>query len=163
MGRKNARGLELSFNDGQWRKCIKVDGKSKFVYFGKGKGVTHRLWTLTQNLIIKTMNGNGDGRVFMSENGYPLVRYSGVGKNRIDAIGLMWTRLCQKVGVKGFGFSNLRDTSATLVERFDRTLTDKFLSHRDDRVAAYYIDGSSIDRCLDKAVDMLEKEYGLTL
>jgi len=122
-----------------------------------GAKACHKLWAVTASLIAKA--SNSDNRVFVGKNGETLVHHDS--KHRVDLVARAWTSLCRRAGVKGYAFSNLRDTSATLVEKQFPALTDKFLSHVDNRIATFYIDNSGIDHRLDEVVDYLETVYDL--
>jgi len=122
-----------------------------------GVKVCHKLWAITADLIAKA--SNSDNRVFVGKNGETLVHHDS--KHRVDLVARAWTSLCRRAGVKGYAFSNLRDTSATLVEKKFPALTDKFLSHVDNRIATLYIDNSGIDHRLDEVVDYLDTMYDL--
>ena len=141
-----------------------------------GVKVRYKLWGVTKALLAKVRTGSGTGRVFASRSGNPLNHYP-PGKARVDIVRNDFYRLCcdakigewyeDKQGKRRFrvaySFSNLRDTSTTAVENFDRSLSDLFDSHRDARMARYYIDGEHVDTtALDRAIDHLEAKYNLT-
>jgi hypothetical protein len=59
-----------------------------------------------------------------------------------------------------------RDTSSTRIESIDRSLTDLFDGHKDQRMARFYVDGNQIDHdrmfgALDNALGELERFYNL--
>src|SRR5262249_50218350 len=122
--------------------------------------VRYKLWGVTAKLIDVTRTAS-HGRIYLA-NGQALNRYSNGCK--IDNVRNAWVRLCERAKVEGYTFSNLRDTSSTHIENFDRSLTDLFDCHSDKRMAAMYIDGKMVDTSkLDRAIDHLESLYGLTL
>ena len=91
-------------------------------------------------------------------NGEPL--YIERDNSREDKNYIAFRALCDQVGVTGYTFSHVRDTGTTLIEEIDSTFSDTYGAHMDQRNAAFYIDGSSIDKKrlyakFDKAIEQL--------
>jgi len=129
-----------------------------------GARVRYLLWAKTRELLKKV--GTRTGRVFTTRDGTPLVHYSKLSKSgspmRIDNVRNWWVRLCAKLTVAGYSFSNIRDTASTAVESIDRSLTDLFLAHKDDRMAAFYVDGEMVDTtALDRLISQLETQFSV--
>lgn len=91
-----------------------------------GVRVRYLLWRKTRDLLKKTAARTG--RAFTTREGTPLVHYSKLAESgepaRVDNVRNWWVRMCATAGLKGYTFSNLRDTASTTVESVDRTLTD---------------------------------------
>ena len=107
----------------------------------------------------------------MNGDGQPLVRETE--QSRSDIIGALFAKTRKGAEVQAT-FSNLRDTSATHVERLSRTgtgpidkaLVSLFLGHGDDRTASYYIDNdpeTMETTKLDAVIDQLATIYDLRL
>jgi integrase len=127
-----------------------------------GVRVRYLLWPETRALLAKV--GARSGRAFRTRDGTPLVHYSTLAKSgepaRVDNVRNWWVRLCAAAGVKGFTFSNLRDTASTAVESIDRSMTDLFLAHSDPRMAKLYVDGEMVDSTrLDAVIDELRSRF----
>lgn len=164
--------MALALNCGYYAKDIAVlengDIESGRIVRRRNKtGVptNYKLWEVTEKLI--TAKGSRDGVIFKGQNGNPLVYHSG--KFRVDAIADRWDRLlrelvaAKKVAQK-YTFSNLRDTSTTMVEDLDPSFSDQFDAHTDKRIAAFYVDPSALksrQAKFDAIVKKLEKAYGL--
>lgn len=128
----------------------------------------YKLWPLTQEMLRRTMNGR-DGYAFAARDGGLLWRVD----PRANKTGRRWCQIdndlqaCKKrLKVRGVSFSMFRDTSSTHIESIDRSLTDLFDAHKDQRMARFYIDRERLDldrlyAKLDAAVDQLASVYGL--
>ena len=97
---------------------------------------------LAHSLLVA--NVNCTGRVLTDEHGGPL--YIERANSREDKVYRAFKTLCENAGVTGYTFSNVRDTGSTLIEEIDSAFTDTYIAHMDQRIAAFYIDGSSIDK-----------------
>ena len=129
-----------------------------------------KLWAVTKALLAANCNGK-DKLALVTDDGRPLLvidPYAKGGK------GTRWCKietdllaLRKRLGISGVTFSKFRDTSTTKIESIDRTVTDLFDGHKDGRMARFYVDGEKIDydrmfAGLDRAVEELERHYGLT-
>jgi hypothetical protein len=144
-----------------------------------GVHVRYKLWPVTRALIARTRTDGEDGRVFTGRNGRPLIHHTdSESKGRTDVCRLRFQRLCRKLAMveaytgrdgkprrkARYSFSNLRDTATTAVENIDRRMSDLFDSHRDARMARFYIDDKHVDtKPLDDVIDKLEGFFGLPL
>jgi len=158
-----ALGLNLGYTQKDISDLEHADIKNGYIINDREKtGVlrSHKLWAVTMELIRRT--SNGETRVYVDDMGEPLVDDD---TGRKDLVGQAWAKLCNRADVTGFSFGKLRKTSATLVEHFDKTLTDTFLSHSDGRVATSYLDFNDPKKRgeLDEVIASLESEYKLTL
>lgn len=141
-----------------------IDGEYLNHTRGKtGVKVKYGLWATTRVYLKKFAKS---GRVFSADTGKPLVHYATLKKSgepvRVDNVRNWFYRLCQDHDVTGFSFSNVRDTATTEVEKIDRTMTDLFLAHRDNRMASLYIDGEMTDPApLRRVTDELEKRLNV--
>lgn len=124
-----------------------IDGRYlNHVRIKTGVRVKYALWPTTQRYLMKFTKG---GRVFATDTGKPLVHYATLKKSgepvRVDNVRNWFYRLCLDQDVKGFSFSNVRDTASTEVDKIDKAMNDLFLAHRDPRMAALYVDGEMVD------------------
>ena len=127
----------------------------------KTANVKYKLWPLTKSLLDKTRTDGGKGHLWLTDEGTTLVNYSpkkkGEGTSKSDNVRNAFYRLCEKAGVKGYSFSNVRDTGSTAVEQIDRAYTDLYGAHTDKRMARFYADGKMIDTTgIDRIIDALE-------
>ena len=132
-----------------------------------GVPVRYKLWDVTRKLLSSTCSGP-DHLAFAAKDGGPLLRHDTKKRSRVCEIDNDLRARCKRLKIKGVSFSNFRDTSSTLIEGIDRSVTDIFDGHKDARMAARYIDNGSVDldrlyAPLDAATDELEAHYGLTL
>lgn len=126
---------------------------------GRGVNVSYPLWEVTLKLIREYANASGN-YLMTDDNGNPL--HIELDRGRDDKLYLAFKALCSDAGVTGYTFSYLRDTGTTLIEEIDNSFSDAYAAHMDRRIAAFYIDGKSIDktrlyRKFDKAMDRLGK------
>ena len=121
-----------------------------------------KVWDVTKRLIEATKNGEGD-LIWVGERGGNILVRHNVDKGcRLDAISKDFWRICDALKLKRTSFSHLRDTAAIVIEGIDKSLTDSFLGHADRRMATRYVDPREIDTTkLDKAIDQLERHFGL--
>jgi len=111
--------------------------------------------------------GNPDGepedRVFTNRSGQPLLSTAIVnGKlKKSDATKSLFWRLLVELGMDkpGKGFSTLRNTAATLIEKIDPAVTEMFLSHSEKGMKKHYAERDWPR--LHRAQVELEKVLGL--
>lgn len=131
----------------------------------------HLLWPVTRRLLKRYRDGDQE-RLLSRKHGLPLVVEKPETGQKYDGIANRFSRLTEKAGVKAC-FSQLRDTSAGLVEKFavtskgmiDTTLTSQFLGHADSRMAKFYLkqkpelmETTKLDRIMRK----LNERYALS-
>jgi integrase len=126
-----------------------------------GVRVRYLLWPETRELLKRAAAKTG--RAFTTREGTPLVHYSKLAKSgepaRVDNVRNWWVRLCVAADVKGYRFSNLRDTASTALESIDQTMTDLFLAHSDPRMATFCVDGEMVEtEPLDRVIGELERK-----
>ena len=122
-----------------------------------------KLWGITHQLIeAERDDPNDTDLLFLTRRGKSVGSW--------NAVRQAFTKLRDQLGIDAT-FSQLRDTTATQVERIaervgNPELTSMILAHKDSRTARFYANKSPklIDSsALDVAVDELESWYGLTL
>lgn len=130
-----------------------------------------KLWKVTKALLAQNANGS-DKLALVTDEGGPLLVIDPHAK---DGLGKRWCKietdllaLRKRLGINGVTFSMFRDTSSTRIESIDRSVTDLFDGHKDQRMARFYVDGGRVDHdhlfaSLDNALDELERVYNLTL
>lgn len=129
----------------------------------------YKLWPITLDLIERTrmdLHQDTEGRLWITSRRNPLVAD---GRNLVTH---NFRKLAKDADVKAT-FSQLRDTSAQQIEHYSRqkdrvdpALVSLFLSHKDQRTAAYYISDKPEDmntKSLDQATDHLAEYYKLKL
>ena len=128
-----------------------------------------KLWSTTLKL-LQEQKSKHERLALVGKNGQPLLTYviNGTKGHRRCKIDEDFARLCRCLKIKGVSFGRFRDTSTTMMEGIDRSLTDLFGGHKDHRMAVFYIDANrrDLDRLfanLDAATDKLEGIYGLTM
>ena len=141
------------------------------INFTRGKtgvNVNYALWPETARQLkrfLPMVPTNGKQRVFLTDTGTPLVHHVPGKKNpdklvKIDNLKNCLFRLMAKLKMKGYSYSNFRDTAATAIENIDPALTDVFIAHVDSRMAAMYVDGKMVDTSrLDTAIGKLEQVF----
>ena len=80
-----------------------------------GVPVKLKLWAVTRRLLELMGKADGKGYLFRGGKGRPLVWHNIEKNTRTDLVRNDFSRLCQKIQLKGYSFSHLRDTSSTLV------------------------------------------------
>lgn len=128
--------------------------------------VKYKLWKTTRTYIAQTRTSQEPNQpLFTGESGEVLVRHVPGRKDpdktvRVDLIRNHFFHLCQDTHVTGYSFTNLRDTSITLIEGMDRSYSDLFAAHADGRMARYYVDDKMVDTSgLDRIIDRLRIIY----
>jgi hypothetical protein len=163
--------MALALNVGFYAADI-ADLKDKEIdggYIIKERGKTGvptklKLWRVTQRLLGVTGGSDKSGYLYPGRQGKRLIHYNAKKTSRTDPIAKGFRRLCDDLDIKGYSFSNLRDTSSTLVESIDPALTDAFDGHKDKRMARFYVDPAMLDTSrLDAVIGRLEATYRLTL
>ena len=134
-----------------------------------GVPTRYKLWDVTKRLLKQECATTGD-LALLTPDGKPLISHDMSRGN-----GVRWCKIendlaaiKKRLKIKGVSFSNFRDTSSTKIESINRTLTDMFDGHKDQRMARHYIDRDHLDHDrlfeeLDAAIYELERFYGLTL
>jgi integrase len=167
-----ALGLNCGFYVGDIASLEYSHVKDGFITKSRHKtGIPTRfkLWDVTR--ILLAQNSNGTGKLtLVTEKGGPLLvidplAHGGLGK-RWCKIETDLLAVCKRLEIKGVTFSMFRDTSSTRIESIDRSLTDLFDGHKDQRMARFYVDGNQIDHdrmfgALDHAIGELEQFYNL--
>jgi hypothetical protein len=130
-----------------------------------------KLWPVTRRLLAENCNGV-DPLAFAARDGGPLLvidpdANGGVGRRWCEIESDMQA-IKKRLKNDNISFSMFRDTSSTLIEGIDKTLTDTFDGHKDARMARYYLDGQKLDldrvfARLDVAVEELGRIYDLAL
>lgn len=128
----------------------------------------YKLWPVTAQLIESTRQGGpGDPEapLWLRPDGRPF------DQGATNPVGAMFAKLRERAGVGDVTFSNLRDTGASEIEKISRAggkidpaLVSLYLSHHDDRTAAYYVSADPRDMetsTLDAATDRLGAWTGL--
>ena len=128
-----------------------------------------------ENGFYSVMLGAGNGRTLWEDDGKRA--------NIIDRLGSSLAKFLKTVGISGYSWSNLRDTSTTLIEviarrkakealgtaesfRFGKEIATQFGGHVDARMARKYIDLNPVDlptEALDICIEELGRYYDLTL
>lgn len=122
------------------------------------------LWDTTIEMLKKmgNLDGKPEDRVFLSQNGLPLVyeKYVGTKLTKTDAVRLAFCRLTTTTGLpNGRGFYTLRKSAATATEKINPAVTEMFLGHAERGLKRYYAH-RDWDR-LDSAVLELESRFDL--
>lgn len=127
-----------------------------------------KLWPVTRALLEAHKSKHGR-LALVGKNGVPLLNYviRGTKGHRRSKIDEDFGCLCRRLKLKGVSFGRFRDTSSTLIEGIDRSITDLFGGHKDKRMALFYIDPINLDldrmfANLDAAIDTLGYIYNLT-
>jgi len=133
----------------------------------------YRLWQVTKQLIEACRNGN-ENRLFQTAKGNPLVLKTIRNGKKIhnDSIRLVFERLCDKAGLKGHTFYELRKTAVTELARlgYSADVQEAFLGHaaRDSRdMRKHYVKKDVASEAnfgqLERGLLELEKIFGLTI
>ena len=140
-----------------------VDGYLSHTRVKTGVPSVWKLWAVTLELIQRTSNGtkrifehNGKGLNDCGEGGHG------------DKIGKQFAKLCERAGVTGYSFENLRDTSSTVIAaKYGESshIHKAFLAHSNKDNTKHYVDYNDPSRrdVLTEAVAYLDGHYGLTL
>jgi hypothetical protein len=130
-----------------------------------------KLWPVTRQLLAENCNGV-EPLAFAARRGGSLLV---IDPDANGGVGRRWCEIesdlqaiKKRLGIGTLGFSMFRDTSSTLIEGIDKTLTDTFDGHKDGRMARFYLDGQKLDldrvfARLDVATDELGRIYNLPL
>jgi len=152
---------DLRHGDIDWE-----DGYIERIRVKTGVRSRHKLWQITLDLVRKHKSDGveAENRVFLTQNGFPLVRsFFADGKaGASDAVHNAFWRVLRKVGLAdGRGFYCLRKTGATLIEAIDPDVTGMYLTHAEPGMKRVYAqrDWKRLARALVK----LEKRIDLKL
>jgi len=130
-------------------------------------GVPYRikLWPVTQKLVEKYRDHHDPQELlWTTKKGHPLVHEGP--KAKTDSVSQWFSKLAEEAGVEAT-WSQLRDTSATLIEKLagsNKAVTSQFLAHADPRTARFYVEQDPRElptKELDAALDKLCKLYDL--
>lgn len=124
-----------------------------------------KLWPLTQRLIGRTRQGDGDADLlYVNREGQPVTR------DRSDNLGAAFRKLASAAGGDAT-FQQLRDTGAEFVRTWNRergqadgALVQLYLAHKDSSTAQFYVSQAPEDvraPVLDEATDALSEWLGL--
>jgi hypothetical protein len=113
----------------------------------------YKLWPITKGLLEE--NANKTGPAFND-----IINFNAKQQRQCKIDNLLYA-LKRRLKLKRISFSNFRDTTSTIVDGIDRTLTDIVLAHKDNRMAAYYVakrayDGSELQDRVDKVLAKVE-------
>ena len=125
----------------------------------------HLLWPVTFKLIDAFRVEAGD-LLFRTADGNPLVERTVRDAKFVhnDSVLQAWNRLRVKVGLKEFGFYNLRDTGASALAAlgYDDTIQAMYLGHAPSGMRRHYRDPSSMNARMDEAISKLDDYFQLS-
>jgi integrase len=166
--------MALALNCGLYQKDIsdlkmqEVDWEKGTITRPRGKTqiqATYKLWPMTLKLMKEHRDDSGGERVFLNRRGRPLLseRMENGRLQRRDTTRSRFWRLLRSLGMNGDhrGFSTLRNTAATEIERIDPAVTEMFLCHSEKGMKKHYAERDW--KRLHAAQEQLERVLGLTV